>query len=180
MSGISISCAARSSVVFIIKGVFSFGQSYLLSLTANRVATRLRDDIYAHLHSLSLSFFNRRRTGAIMSMLTNDVPVLQNAAMSLKDIVSAPITIVISLFGLFYYSRRLTLASLIFIPFMAVVISRIGKRIRRICGMVQGKLADVTTIIEETVAGVRIINRLRRKSMRSPASRTRTAVRCNT
>lgn len=143
--------------VFIIKGLFSFGQSFWLSLTANRVATRLRDDIFAHLHSLSMSFFNRKRTGAIMSTLTNDVPVLQNAAMSLKDIVTAPITIFISLFSLFYYSPRLTLASLIFIPFMAVAISRIGKHIRKISGMVQGKLADVTTIIEETVAGARII-----------------------
>lgn len=144
-------------VVFIIKGIFSFGQSYLLSLTANRIATRLRDQIYAHLHSLSLAFFNRRRTGAIMSVLTNDVPVVQNAAMGLRDVISAPITIVFSLCCLMYYSWHLTLISLIFIPFMAVAISRIGKRIRKISSMVQGKLADVTTIIEETVAGVRII-----------------------
>ncbi|HZP82854.1 MAG TPA: ABC transporter transmembrane domain-containing protein, partial [Chthonomonadaceae bacterium] len=149
-------CAAVVGV-FIIKGIFSFGQSYLLSQVANRIATRLRDDIYSHLHSLSLSFFNRRRTGAILSTLTNDVPVIQNAAMSLRDVVSAPITIVASLIGLFWYSPRLALVSLIFIPFMAAVISRIGKRIRRISTTVQGQIADVTTIIEETVAGVRII-----------------------
>ena len=73
--------------LFVVKGVFGFGQNYLLSLTANRIAAKLRDDIFAHLHHLSLSFFNRRRTGAIMSTLTNDVPVLQNAAMSLRDVV---------------------------------------------------------------------------------------------
>jgi ATP-binding cassette, subfamily B, bacterial MsbA len=144
-------------VVFIIKGLFSYGQSYLLSLVANNVATRMRDEIFAHIHSLSLSFFNRRRTGAIMSILTNDVPVVQNAAMRLKDIVSAPLTIVISLTLLFKTSWHLTLAALIFIPFMAVAISRIGKHLRRISGLVQGKLADVTVIVEETVAGVRII-----------------------
>ena len=143
--------------IFLVKGLFSFGQSYLLSLAANSVATRLRDEIYAHLHTLSLSFFNQRRTGAIMSTLTNDVPVVQNAAMSMKDLVSAPITIVISLCALFWYSPRLASISLIFIPFMAVVIGRIGKRIRQISGVVQGKMADVTTRIEETVAGVRII-----------------------
>lgn len=149
-------CAAVL-VVFLIKGIFSFGQNYLLSLVANRIATRLRDQIFAHLHSLSLSFFNKRRTGAIMSILTNDVPIVQNAAASLKDLVTAPITIVICLVGLFVVSPRLALVSLIFIPFMAAVISRIGKRIRAISSAVQGKLADVTTIIEETVAGVRII-----------------------
>ena len=144
-------------VVFLIKGIFSFGQSYLLSSAANSVATRMRDEIYAHLHTLSLSFFNQRRTGAIMSTLTNDVPVVQNAAMSVKDVVAAPLTIIVSLTALFVVSPRLALTSLVFIPFMAVVIGRIGKRIRRISGTVQGKMADVTTRIEETVAGVRII-----------------------
>src|ERR1700722_7289723 len=66
--------------VFVIKGLFTFGQNYYLSLTANRVATSLRDDIYTHLHTLSLAFFNRKRTGAIMSTITNDVLEIQNAA----------------------------------------------------------------------------------------------------
>lgn len=143
--------------VFVIKGVFSYGQSYLLALVANRVATRMRDEIYSHLHSLSLSFFNQRRTGAIMSTLTNDVPVVQSAAMSLRDFVAAPLTIIVSFGCLLHYSGRLTLVSIVFIPFMAAAISRIGKRIRKISGTVQDKMADVTTIIEETVAGVRII-----------------------
>ncbi|HZT43415.1 MAG TPA: ABC transporter ATP-binding protein [Chthonomonadaceae bacterium] len=143
--------------IFLVKGVFSFGQSYLLALTANRIGTQLRDEIYAHLHGLSLAFFNRRRTGAIMSVLTNDVAVLQSAAMSARDVISAPITILVSLAGLFYYSWRLALASLIFIPFMAAVISRISRYIRRLSGQVQNRLADVSTIVEETMAGIRII-----------------------
>ncbi len=144
-------------LVFLVKGFFSFGQSYYLSLAANSLATNLRDDIYAHLHTLSLSFFNRRRTGAIMSILTNDVPVVQNAAMSLRDTVSAPITIVVSLTALFGVSWKLAALSLIFIPCMAAVISRISRKMRSISGDVQNKLSDVTTILEETVAGVRII-----------------------
>ncbi len=112
--------------VFVVKGMFTYGQNYHLSLTANRVGTALRDDIYAHLHTLSLSFFNRKRTGAIMSTITNDVQVIQNAAQSLKDTVSAPIMIIVSLSMLFYVSPQLALASLIFIPFMAAVISKIS------------------------------------------------------
>ncbi len=144
-------------VIFLIKGLFSYGQSYYLSLVANRVGTKLRDDLYTHLHTLSLSFFNRRRTGSIMSVLTNDVPVVQSAALSMRDVVAAPITIVASLAALFYVSWRLALVSLIFIPCMAVAITRISRRMRSITGAVQGKLADVTNILEETVAGVRII-----------------------
>src|SRR5579871_3726823 len=100
-------------LVFLFKGVVTFGQTYYLSLTANRVGKQLRDDIYSHLHSLSLSFFNKRRTGAIMSTLTNDVNVVQNAAQSLRDTVSAPIMIVVSLVSLFIVSPRLALYSLI-------------------------------------------------------------------
>lgn len=144
-------------LVFLAKGVLTFGQSYLLAVTANRIAALLRNEIYAHLQTLSLSFFNRRRIGAILSVLTNDVPVIQNASMGLREVVAAPITIVVSLVGLFAISWRLTLAALIFIPCMALVISRIGARIRRITGHIQGRLADMTTIVEETVSGVRII-----------------------
>jgi subfamily B ATP-binding cassette protein MsbA len=143
--------------IYLLKGCFAFGQSYLLSLTANRIGAQLRDEIYAHLNTLSLAFFNRRRTGAIMSIVTNDVPVVQNAMMGLKDMVTAPITIIISLGGLFITNWRLAVLSLLFIPAMAAVVSRIGRRIRSIAGAVQRKLSDVTIILEETVAGVRII-----------------------
>ncbi len=144
-------------LLFVIKGVFGFGQSYLMSLTANSVAAKLRSDIFAHLHHLSLSYFNRRRTGAIMSTLTNDVPVLQNAAMSLRDVVSAPLTVVVCVSILLYTNWRLTLVSLVCIPLMALVISRVSRRIRRISTTLQGRLADLTSVIEESVAGVRII-----------------------
>lgn len=144
-------------VVFLIKGLFSFWQAYLLSLTANSVATRLRDQLFAHLHSLSLSFFNRRRTGAILSVLTNDVPVIQGAAMGVRDIISAPLTIIVSLAWLFFLSWRLALLAVVFIPFMAVAVNRIGRRIRHIASLVQNKLSDITVIIEETVSGVRIV-----------------------
>ena len=143
--------------IFLVKGVFSFGQSYFLSLVSNRVAAKLRDEIFAHLQKLSLSFFNRRRTGNILSTITGDVPVLQEATMSVKDAVSAPLTIIISLISLFVISWRLGLVSLVFIPFMALIISRISKRIRTISREVQERLADITTISEETVSGVRII-----------------------
>ena len=144
-------------IVFAIKGVFAFGQNYYLSLTANRVGATLRDDIYRHLQSLSLSFFNRKRTGSIMSTVTNDVQVVQNAAMSLKDTVSAPIITLVSLVWLFFVNWRMALVSLLFIPFMAAIISRISKKMRSISGSVQGKVADVSTVLEETVAGVRIV-----------------------
>jgi subfamily B ATP-binding cassette protein MsbA len=143
--------------VFVLKGLLGYGQTYFLSLVAQRVTTQMREQIFSHLHSLSLSFFNQRRTGAIMSTLTNDVPVIQNATLSVRDIIAAPITIIGAFGLLFYTSWRLTLAAVFFVPLMGLVIQKIGKRIRSISDLVQVKLADITTILEETVAGVRII-----------------------
>ena len=143
--------------VFVLKGILSYGQTYFLSLVAQRVATRLRDEIFSHLHGLSLSFFHRRRTGSIISTLTGDLPVIQNATMSIRDVVAAPLMAIGSLCVLFYISWRLTLIAMVVVPLMGLTISRIGKRIRKISDLVQIKLADITTIAEETLAGIRII-----------------------
>jgi len=143
--------------VFVIKGVLAYGQTFFLSLAAQRVTTQLREEIFSHLHSLSLSFFNSRRTGAIMSTLTGDLPVIQNATMTIRDVVAAPLSIVACLALLFYTSWRLTLVAVFVVPLMGFTISRIGKKMRKISDLVQIKLADITTITEETLAGVRII-----------------------
>ena len=143
--------------VFLAKGLLGYGQTYFLSMVAQRVTTRMREEIFAHLHSLSLSYFNQRRTGAIMSSLTNDVPVIQNGTMLIRDIITAPITIAASFAMLFYTSWRLTVAAIVLVPLMGLVITRIGRKIRRISDQVQIKLADITTITEETISGVRII-----------------------
>lgn len=143
--------------VFVIKGLLAYGQTYFLSLAAQHVATRLRQEIYNHLQSLSLSFYNKRRTGSIMSTITGDLPVIQNATMTIRDIVAAPLQIVASFSLLFYTSWRLTLVAVFVVPLMGYTISRIGKRIRKISDLVQLRLADISAIAEETLAGIRII-----------------------
>jgi subfamily B ATP-binding cassette protein MsbA len=144
-------------LVFLLKGLFTYGQSYFLSLASQRLTSKLREDIFAHLHSLSLSYFNTSRTGAIMSTVTNDVPVLQQSTMSLKEIITAPIILVGGFTMMIITSWRLTLAAVVLVPLMGVIIQRIGKRIRRSASAVQVGLADINNITEETVSGVRII-----------------------
>jgi ATP-binding cassette, subfamily B, bacterial MsbA len=153
---LNILCFAGIAI-FGLKGLFAYGQTYFLATVAQRVTARLRDEVFSHLHSLSLSFFNRRHTGAIMSVLTNDLPLIQDATMSIKDIVAAPLSIAMCSAILLFLSWRLTLCAVVVVPLMGLVISRTGKRIRRISDLVQVKLSDITTIAEETLAGVRVI-----------------------
>src|SRR5258708_6407172 len=66
-------------VAYSVRWIFAYGQTVLFAEAGQRCALRLRQDIYEHLQNLPLSFFNRQRTGALMSTMTNDVPILQSA-----------------------------------------------------------------------------------------------------
>lgn len=142
---------------FLVKFVFAYGQTYYLSLAINRFTTRLRDKVYEHLQSLSLSYFTHRRTGALMSILTNDINVISTGGTLLKDMVSAPIGLIGGLVWLFVISWKLSLIAVVGVPVMALIIRAIGKRMRQIGQQTQLRLEDVTAVIQETIAGVRTI-----------------------
>ncbi len=142
---------------FLIKFVFAYGQTYYLSLAINRFTLRLRDRVYEHLQSLSLSYFTHRRTGALMSVLTNDINAISNGGTLLKDMVAAPIGLVGGLIWLFVVSWKLSLVAVLGVPVMALIIRAIGKRMRYIGQQTQMRLEDVTAVLQETIAGVRTI-----------------------
>jgi len=143
--------------VFVLKWFFTFGQVYYLSLASQHVVAQMRHDIFAHLQRLPLSFFNRRRVGAIQSVIANDVPVLQNAVVLVRDSLDAPLRIAGGLVYVFYLNWKLALLACLCLPLMALVIQRIGKQIRKITHITQVSLADITALVEETVAGVRVV-----------------------
>lgn len=66
-------------LVYFLKGVTNYGQTYLTSYVAQKAVRDIRADLYAHLQSLSLSFYNKNKTGEMISRLTNDVGILENA-----------------------------------------------------------------------------------------------------
>jgi subfamily B ATP-binding cassette protein MsbA len=143
--------------VFALKWFFTFGQVYYLSLASQHVVAQIRHDIFSHLQRLPLSFFNRRRVGAIQSVIANDVPVLQNAVVLVRDSLDAPLRIFGGLLYVFYLNWKLALLACLCLPLMALVIQRIGKQIRKITHITQVSLADITALVEETIAGVRVV-----------------------
>lgn len=142
---------------FLIKFVFAYGQTYYLSLAVNRFTMRLRERVYEHLQSLSLSYFTHRRTGALMSVLTNDINAISSGGTLLKDMVAAPIGLVGGLVWLFVISWKLSLIALVGVPLMALIIRAIGRRMRYIGQQTQMRLEDVTALMQETIAGVRTV-----------------------
>ncbi len=143
--------------IYIVRGVFYYGQTVLFAEAGQRLGLGLRNAVYRHLQGLSLSFFNRQRTGALMSTINNDVPLLQGSVSGLKDIAPAPFVIVAGLWIIFHISMSLSLTALIVVPAMVYSINRLARLVRSITGRTQDKLADVNTLMEETLSGIRII-----------------------
>ncbi len=143
--------------IYIVRGLFYYGQTVLFAEAGQRLGLSLRNAVYRHLQGLSLSFFNRQRTGALMSTINNDVPLLQGSVSGLKDIAPAPFVIVAGLWIIFHISVPLSLTALIVVPAMVYSINRLARLVRSITGRTQDKLADVNTLMEETLSGIRII-----------------------
>lgn len=144
--------------IYALRWPLTFGQTYLFAEAGQRLGLRLRNAIYAHLQGLSLSFFNRQRTGALMSTVNNDVPILQGTVASLKDVASAPLTILGCLVFIVHTSWQLSLAAVLIMPMMVYAINRLTRLIRQITSRTQDKLSDVNTILEETLSGIRVIH----------------------
>ena len=151
-------------VLFLFRGVFFFGQKYLMSYVGQKIVNDIREKLYRHLQVLSLSYFDRRKTGNIMSNLTNDVSALQNAiAGNLISFVQEAVILVGSLVSMIYLYWKLTLLTLIIVPLVLVTIRFFGGRLRRAGHDVQGKLADITALLEESISGIRIIRSFNRE-----------------
>jgi subfamily B ATP-binding cassette protein MsbA len=143
--------------VFALKWFFSYGSVYYLALAAQRMMARLREDLFAHLQRLPLSFFQSRQVGALQSILANDVPLLQNAVLLVRDVLDAPLRIVAFLVYIFYLNWRLALLACLCLPAIALLIQRLGKQMHRITHQTQGALSDITALVQEALAGVRVI-----------------------
>ena len=144
--------------LFILKGVFDYGQAYLMSFVGQRIITDLREKVYHHVHSLALPFFTKNPTGVLMSRILNDVNLVQGAVTDavtglLKDIF----TIIGLVFVVFYRDWRLALIALVVFPVAVYPIVKFGRKLRSYSTRTQMTLADLSTMLLETISGNRIV-----------------------
>jgi subfamily B ATP-binding cassette protein MsbA len=144
-------------VLYAVLGLLKYSQSIFLSTVAQRIGLEMRRDVYSHLQTLSLSYFHKRRTGALMSTLTSDIPKLQNAAMMLKDVIATPAQALITFGLMLKFSWQLTLCTLLVLPLTAIFIQTLTKRLRAVSLQTQNLYADVAGLMEETLAAPRIV-----------------------
>lgn len=145
-------------VVFLLKNIFDYLQSVLTVWVEQAVIRDLRNEVYGHLHQLSLSFFHTRRTGALLSRLTNDIALVRGAlAAGFSNLIKSALLLTVCLFWVFWTSWRLALVSLIVVPPSIMLIAWLGKKLRRRSTITQERMADLNSILQETLTGIRVV-----------------------
>jgi len=145
-------------VVGIAKGGFNYARSYLMRYVGNRAIAAIRGDLFHKMIQMPIGFFSHQRTGGLMSLIINDAGMVQQViATVIRDLFQQSLTMVSLVGVLFYLNWWLALVSIVVVPLSYYPLSRIGKRIRRIARSGQEKIAELTTLLEETLSGIRLI-----------------------
>ena len=139
--------------IAIATGVIGVLSTYLSNVVGQRVMHDLRSAVYRHLQRLSLAFFTRTRTGEIQSRIANDIGGIQSVVTSTAtSIVSNVATVIAAVIAMFLLSWQLAIFSLILLPFFVLLSRRVGSERRRITTRMQGMLADMSTLVEESLS----------------------------
>jgi subfamily B ATP-binding cassette protein MsbA len=150
--------AGLTMAAWLVKCAFGFGRSYLSERLAQRLIREMRGRLYEHLMGQSLAFHRARRTGDLLSRVSNDVTVLQRVlSTDLMEAVRAPITIVIALGLMISLEWRLTILVLACVPGISLVIAHSGDRLRRLTREVQHKLGGLNAYLQERLSGIETV-----------------------
>ncbi len=145
-------------VVFLVRGAAEFGNSYLMGYVGQIVIKKLRDELYASITGLPLSFFHQEKTGRLMSRVTNDVAVLKSmVSNSVTGILRDGFTVIALVFVVIYRDWQLAIYALLILPLGFYPIFVISKRVRRISTGCQECIAQLNSYLHETFAGVKIV-----------------------
>ncbi len=145
-------------VVFLIRGIFYFGQSYLVSYVGQRVVIDIRGQLYRKFQRLPLAYYDKHRTGEMMSYISNDVAALQNAMVDKLIELITEISIFIGSLGMmFYLDWKLSLLTFAVVPMVGQAMNIFGKKLKKSGTMIQERMADMTAMLQESLSAVRVV-----------------------
>ncbi len=137
----------------IVNGVISVAQTWISNQVGQRVMHDLRAAVYAHLQKMSLAFFTRTRSGEVQARIAYDIGGIDDVVTSTAtSTVSTVATVTATVTAMFALSWQLTLFSLVLLPFFVWLTRRVGNERRRIQSVRQGRLADMSTLVEESLS----------------------------
>ncbi len=150
--------AASIIAIFVVRGLFWYGQNYLMSYVGQSVIIDIRAAVFKKLQRLSVSFYDKNKTGTIMSYVTNDVNALQSAMVeNTIEMITEGFILIGSVVTMIYLDWRLTLFTVCTFPVVLWFMEFFGKKIRKTGGRIQECTADITSVLQESVASARVI-----------------------
>ncbi|RKY94273.1 MAG: ABC transporter ATP-binding protein [Ignavibacteriae bacterium] len=145
-------------IAFLLKNIFGYMQSYFMAYVEYGAMRDLRDKAYIHLNKLPLSYFKKERVGNLISKFTNDVNIVQaSISATFSNLIKEPLTILVFFAIAFSISWQLTMLAIVIVPVSTLIIVWIGKKLRKQTTIVQSKLADITSVLQESISGVKVV-----------------------
>lgn len=145
-------------LAFFFKNLFGYLQSNLMTVVEQSLVRDLRDDLYRHIHKLPLAYFTNERTGNLISRIMNDVNVVNSGvSATFNTLIREPLLLIVYLAITLLISWQLTLLAFVVFPATLGIIAWIGKKVRVQSGLVQERIADLTSVLHETITGVKVV-----------------------
>ena len=157
--------AAGILVVMFTRGVFYYGQSYLVSYVGQRVIIDVRSVLFRKFQRMPLSYYDKQQTGTVMSYITNDVAVMQSALVdNLIELVTEGSILIGSLAMMIYLDWKLSLLTLMTIPLVGFAMKIFGRKLKRSSTVIQERVAEITSLLQESISAIRVVKSFVRES----------------
>ncbi len=152
-------------LVFAFRSLASFVQNYHLNFVGEKIVVDIRQELYAHLQSLSIKFFTERRVGELISRISSDVTVMRTVLTgNVSTLLQQSLTLVGSVMIMLWLNWRLTMFIVVLMPVIVIVGFIFGTYIRRISTSVQDEIAGATVVAEEVFQNIREVKSFVRES----------------
>ncbi|OGX24955.1 MAG: hypothetical protein A2787_06275 [Omnitrophica WOR_2 bacterium RIFCSPHIGHO2_01_FULL_48_9] len=144
--------------LILVKNFVTFWYGYLMNDLSQRIMRDIRDQLYAKIQNLSLDYFSKKRGGELISRITNDVLLIENAtSYGVTDLFRQTFTVLVFVIIAFAIHPKAAFIVFFILPLVAVPMSQIGRRLRKLAKSSQERMADINTLLLETISGVKVV-----------------------
>ncbi len=163
MAILEVACVAVFAIA-VLDAICSYGEKYLTTSVAQWVSYDLRLTIYAHIQKLSLAFHDQKRTGDLISRVTDDIEAIQGFVMNgLLGVLINVITLAGMITVMFYLNWKFTLIALSVVPVLFVMVYSYTRRIKKASREVRKKEGEITSVVEEVLSSIRVVKAFARE-----------------
>ncbi|MCX5839994.1 MAG: ABC transporter transmembrane domain-containing protein, partial [Deltaproteobacteria bacterium] len=154
--------------IYLLKGLCNYVQTILMNFIGQRVVADIRNRLYQVIQMQSMSFFTKNPTGILMSRITNDVNSMQGAVSeAVTSLLKDSFTLICLMFVIFYRDWQLALIAMVIFPLTIYPIATFGRKIRKLATRTQVTMGSLTTLLQETISGARIVKAFGREDYES-------------